>query len=127
MKNFLWASVHAPTPTQLEQLGGKVTLLADISAGLQNMLTNSSDDVKELEAVAHMLLDLCYSYNYTLVQPSGSLAFQFVLANMRQKHWPNGNIGVLYAHSERVSQDEPQADGSVKKVSVFKHVKFIEL
>ena len=32
------------------------------------------------------------------------------------------DISVGYARTERVSVDQPQPDGSVKKVSVFKHV-----
>jgi hypothetical protein len=34
-----------------------------------------------------------------------------------------GNI--LFSHSERVSIDTPQPDGSVVKTSVFKHLGFI--
>lgn len=37
------------------------------------------------------------------------------------------NIGtVLYAYSDRVSAEETQADGSVRKVNVFKHIGFVE-
>jgi hypothetical protein len=35
--------------------------------------------------------------------------------------WP------LYAFSRREVQEEPQPDGSVKKVSVFRHVGFVQL
>jgi len=37
------------------------------------------------------------------------------------------NLGtVLYAYSNRVSVEETQADGSVRKVNVFKHIGFVE-
>lgn len=36
------------------------------------------------------------------------------------------NIVPMYSFSERVSQETKEADGSVRKVNVFKHVGFIE-
>ena len=35
-------------------------------------------------------------------------------------------IQPLYAYSERVSEDQVQPDGSVRKVNVFRHLGFIE-
>ena len=34
---------------------------------------------------------------------------------------------VMYAYSERVSEDHVQPDGSVKKVSAFKHIGFVRV
>ncbi len=36
-------------------------------------------------------------------------------------------IKPLYAFSKRESVDEPQPDGSIKKVAVFRHIGFIEV
>lgn len=33
----------------------------------------------------------------------------------------------VYAYSERVSEDQRQTDGTVKKVSIFKHIGFVEV
>jgi hypothetical protein len=47
----------------------------------------------------------------------------FMAGSFIQGAMNKGNI--LFSHSERVSIDTPQPDGSVVKTSVFKHLGFI--
>jgi hypothetical protein len=53
----------------------------------------------------------------------GSPLFLFMAGSFIQGAMNKGNI--LFSHSERVSIDTPQPDGSVVKTSVFKHLGFI--
>jgi hypothetical protein len=138
-KTFYWASAHKPTPEQVHELTAQGELKV-IPAEMQEKLNNTPADKWECRQLAHELLKLVYgvdengnilykednSNEQIIVQPGGSPRFQFELGNAAQIWIEYGvDIHILYAHSERVSIDEPQADGSVKKISIFKHVKFI--
>jgi hypothetical protein len=120
MKKNLWCSIHQPTKEQITELGD-VVFLADVNASLQNKLNNSPTEGKELRELAAQLIAFVVECDYFPVQVGGSIAFQYTLGRISAEI----PFGVKYAHSERVSVDEPQPDGSVKKISVFKHVKFI--
>lgn len=125
MKKFIWASAHKPTPEQIQELG-EVEYLSQVAPELQEQLNNTPSDLESLIELADKVLQLAYKGKYTLVQVGGSPAFQVVLGH--RNHREGGPmITLAYAHSERVSQDEPQADGSVKKISIFKHNKFIQV
>lgn len=120
MEKFIWASAHKPTPEQLQECEGGDIIYLPVE--LQSKLNNTPASLKELIELADELTRNCRNLGGTiLVQPGGSPAFQAVLGT--RNTW----IPMWYAHSERVSQDEPQADGSIKKISIFKHVKFIEV
>ncbi len=121
-KTFYWASAHKPTPEQLIELGEVQFLPVE----LQEKLNNTPRVLGELIALADEVLGYAYENKAILVQPGGSPAFQQVLG--AQNHQEGGwGVSLWYAHSERVSQDELQADGSVKKISIFKHVTFIKV
>ena len=120
MKTNLWCSIHQPSKDQLAEIG-KIVFLADVNPLLQDKLNNSPIDAKELRELAREFITFVIENNYFPVQVGGSIAFQYTLGKMAA----DIPFAVKYAHSERVSIDEPQADGSVKKVSIFKHVKFI--
>lgn len=123
MEKFIWASAHKPTPEQIQELGGEISYLP---VELQEKLNNTPSTGEGLVKVAIELLKYATDWKAILVQPGGSPAFQCVLGSMDTAE--NGFfVRIMYAHSERVSNDEPQADGSIKKVSVFKHIKFIEV
>ena len=128
-KKYLWASpVHMPTQEQLVELltDGHVDYLKEVRPELANKLANCPADKAELDDMAQELLYLQKENRYILVQPGGSLAFQYQLGVRHSEKYLKGNYtgNILYAHSERASVDVPQADGSVLKTSVFKHIKF---
>jgi hypothetical protein len=120
MKTNLWCSIHQPTKEQIAELD-EIVFLADVNPLLQDKLNNSPIDAKELRELAREFITFVIENNYFPVQVGGSIAFQYTLGRISAEI----PFAVKYAHSERVSVDEPQADGSVKKISVFKHVKFI--
>lgn len=123
---LIWCSSHTPTDVQLQELNnmGEVHMLKDIDSNLLQKLGDSPIDECELTELAQELLllstlsfEMRLDKQLVLVQPAGSPAFQAVLGVQLK----GSQTVLLYAHSERVSIDEPQADGSVKKVSTFKH------
>ena len=124
-KKFIWASAHQPTKEQLNYLNlkGDIIYLKDIAPNIFNELTNLKLD-SDLEGLASSLVTI--AKKHTLVQPAGSPAFQAVLGMYRASHI-YGDFGLWYAYSERVSQDMPQPDGSVKKISIFQHKGWVEV
>lgn len=125
MKRFVWCSPHTPTKEQLTSLKsmGEIEYLKDINPSLFNNIANSPTSKEEMRVLADELYSfVCLGKDIqTIVQPAGSPAFQFVLG---QRVKGNGNE-VIYAHSKRVSEDIPQPDGSIKKVSTFKHLGWV--
>lgn len=121
-KKKVWCSAHTPTKEQLVELKDFV-FLKDINPGLFNRMIQSPSDPAELMELAFHLIRWAQENQITcLVQPAGSPAFLFALGGMREDY-----LQVLFAHSERVSVDTPQEDGSVLKTSVFKHIRWIEM
>lgn len=133
-KKCIWATSHNITIEQtkeLEKLGYNIVFLSDSDIGLLNkMSTLKIDD--DLVSIANCLLLLALENKADIIQPSGSPKFQFILggisANMYRDRFHDRSftpVKVLYSHSDRVSEDIPQPDGTVKKISTFKHVMFI--
>ena len=131
MNKFIWCSAHTPSAEQIEELNsswgmkGDLVMLKDIYPSTQEFLNNCSSNYEDLLQYAKDLHEIARSEDAVLVQPGGSPAFQYVLGKVRMTSLHMSSV--LYAHSERVSQDIPQEDGSVKKVSTFRHVKFIQV
>lgn len=130
MKKFIWCSAHTPSAEQVAELvsvwgmKGLLVMLKDIYPSTQAFLNNCSNNYEELLQHAMDLHEVARSENATLVQIGGSPAFQYVMGKVSMTNM-HKNV-VLYAFSERVSEDIPQEDGSVKKVSVFKHKGFMQ-
>jgi hypothetical protein len=140
-KIFMWASAHQPTKEQLVDLTsqGKVIYLKEINLQLFNKITNLKID-SNLYRLAQELIATTVAQNLPeekciLVQPAGSPAFQYTLGEINTFNIvsayispaPGGRptIEIVYSFSERVSQDIPQEDGTVKKVSIFKHMGWV--
>jgi len=123
MKNtYLWASVHAPSEEQLESLNGDVVMLKDHNPELQEQLNNIEIDTV-LARVAVNLIETAEELDAVLVQPGGSPAFQYKLGKIMNQ--VEVEKPIYYSYSKRVSEDIQQADGSVKKVSVFAHLGWV--
>lgn len=129
---LIWCSAHVPTPQQVEELTemGQLLFLRDIDPEMMKRISDSPSTEEELEELARDFMRLdCLPFettvdkNIALVQPAGSPAFQLMLGRCMDQM----QIQVMYAHSERVSMDEPQPDGTVKKVSTFQHKGWIRL
>lgn len=122
MKKLLWCSAHTPTQEQMTSLQemGEVTFLKDVKPSLQEKINNCPSDEMELLDLATSLSVFQTRHDYTLVQIGGSPMFLFLCGDAINRK------NVLFAHSERVSIDTPQEDGSIVKTSVFKHVKWIQ-
>ena len=128
MSKVIWCSVHTPTTEQLEELEswldeGELLYLKDINPVLFDTLVNSPSMSYELLGLAKTLDELAREMNAILVQPSGSIAFQYMFGKVAMTNFYV--TSVLYSHSKRVSEDVPQEDGSVKKISIFKHECFV--
>ena len=117
MKNLLWCSPHTLTSEQFGSLNemGNIIYLKDVNPELMARLINTPSDRNECKILANDVYELSESLDAKIVQLGGSPMFLFVAASVI------GTGRVIFADSERVSEDIPQADGSVKKISIFKH------
>lgn len=134
MELFVWCSPHTPTEVQKHQLlaGGisKIAYLKDLNSELFDKICKSADNERELSIVAFELIDWFKQNSLKwIVQPAGSQPFQVLLGmNLAiERQLGNSNIELVYSHSERISVDKHNPDGSVTKVSEFKHVKFMSI
>ena len=123
MNKFLWASPHTPTKQQRLEMHNNVVLLQDKKPDLFNRLSNIHIGT-DLDELSVELLQYCLIRAYTLVQPAGSPAFMAVLGKHRIEF---NKVPIIFSFSKRMSIDEEQPDGSIKKVSIFKHEGFINI
>ena len=123
MKTFIWASAHKPTEVQLEELNnmGKLVFMEDLNPELFKRMCNCPSTRVELVKLAEDVHRV--AEGSTLVQPAGSPVFMTVLGSIVGGVLHDDSM--IFAHSERVSIDEPQPDGSVRKVSIFKHLGWV--
>ena len=125
MKNLLWCSAHTPTKEQMESLNsmGQVIFLKDVNTSIQDRINNCSSDRRELMALAQELNKIRLELDCTIVQLGGSPMFLYI-AGATINSCLSKQV-LIFAHSERVSVDMPQEDGTVVKTSVFKHIGWI--
>ena len=121
MKKVLWASPHNMTEEQIKSLGDvEIIYLKDSLPKLHKRLCNMQIDsnrenlVYELAAHARRVLGTPEGELPLVYQPAGDPKFQY-LVGMIDVFQP------VYAFSKRISEDIEQPDGSIKKVSTFKH------
>lgn len=122
----LWTLNHNMTDDQLSDLNSlfddsvTVDVLKNINSNLAIELANTPGDINLLRILANALLTTGKDYDF-IVMPVGSPAFQDVF------HSVNANYGIprLYSHSVRQSVDNTNADGTITKTSVFKHMSWI--
>jgi hypothetical protein len=114
MKKAIWASAHKPTDEQLSSLqeeGFHVSLLKDVNPELFGALTNLKADSNRSQLAFRLLRLECDA----IVQPAGDPAFHLQLGEKEKR------VRIIFSFTNRVSEDITQPDGSVKKVSIFKH------
>lgn len=118
----IWASSHKPTQVQIDQLGGSVEFLP---TDLQNRINNCPDNQQDLGKLCADLYDYLRDIRHcTVVQLGGSPAFQSMFFISAAQYLP-ATVRFAFAHSERVSEEVVQPDGSTIKTSKFAHRKFI--
>lgn len=133
---LIWGSPHKPTKEQINSLEEEYNVeLEYLQETNPELYSKMIDSPETREGLWELAVEVCKKMdNNILVQPAGSLAFHHMLGS--QKAWRGGSWHegedkrprqVIYAHSERVSEDHEQPDGSVKKISIFKHKAWIKL
>ena len=113
---------HNATATQIE--AGIIDLPAELKTALISIITFPATYTKsDLECKARQVLEVVRDYHGSEVAKTASVmiggmpSFMPVLERVLSEY----GIKVGYACTDRVSEDQVQADGSVKKVAVFKH------
>jgi len=128
-KKLLVMIQHQLTPEQLQELNDlgfdndNIEYLRDIDPALFGQVSNCPGDTTGLWKLASDMHTACDWYHAVLL-PIGSPAFMTMFTSLLfgDESLPPK---LLFSHSERESEDIPQEDGSVKKVSTFKHKHFI--
>lgn len=108
---------HNATAAQLQD--GIENIPSKHQEQLEKLLTFPAGyDLTDLVTSAKALANLTKKLGYEAVMVGGMPSFMPIL----QAELVKADISVGYARTERVSIDQVQPDGSVRKVSVFKHV-----
>lgn len=125
MTTIINLTQHQPTAEQVA--AGVVNLRRDLLESLNLCLNFEAQYGKaDLELSAKSIIALLFHNGSSgvgqRVMVGGMPSFMPIL----EKTLLQAGFRVLYAKTDRVSVDQPQEDGSVRKVSVFKHIGFYE-
>ncbi|MDY0199011.1 MAG: hypothetical protein RBR68_14495 [Tenuifilaceae bacterium] len=124
---------HALSGEQEKELGklGRIECGREILPSIYPKIATSPNTSLEIGRLVNELytnlLDLSEKEEVYVHLPLGSPAFMFKLGMVIGLHGRWKNMKFVFSHSERVSIDEKQEDGSVVKRSVFKFSHLIEL
>jgi hypothetical protein len=136
MKRFLIAIQHVLSDSQIAELTNgtsnvEFVLLKEVNPELFTRVANCPSDITEIHKLANDFLLYIDKYE-AVVLPIGSPIFMMDLGiktgikcHATDGEWSGPDM--YFSHTDRVSVDEPQADGSMLKKSVFQHVKFNRL
>ena len=115
---------HPATPEQIE--AGVVDLPPDLRATLTKLLTFDTrptfEDVQDRAEAIALLADSVLDEVAGVAAMLGGAPF---LMAPLERALIDKCIEPMYAFSRRVSVEEPQPDGSVRKVNIFKHAGFV--
>lgn len=140
MKKILNTMQHALTDEQIIDLNNMFTQnnisnLRDVDNELFKQISNISVDAN-LNDLAEQLLNVAKEFDIVIL-PIGSPAFMFKFATKIPPKFPsilfpnifnppvNMDLTFLFAHSDRVSVEKQNEDGTITKTNIFKHVKFL--
>lgn len=107
--------------SELNNMGYEIQYLHDVKPEIAEQLRNCPADENALIALSWIFVDICFDFDAVLL-PVGSPAFMHLVSQNLDR-----SIVALFAHTERISEDIPQPDGSIKKIAKFEHVRFISL
>ena len=117
---------HAATPEQISE--GVVDLPPSQRQELQRLLTFDTLPTKaDIGGRAEAIADLAMAIDMERDQGPISAMIGGAPFLMFSLEWELREAGIepLYAFSVRESVDQPQPDGSVRKVAVFRHLGFV--
>ena len=130
-QKILWAAAHELLPEQKEELKnlGDIIILKEDNPELWNRLTQLHP--KDATTVRDELIDYINKKNIDVVaQMAGPPSFQHLIGGEQMADlyesrifW-SPEIKFVWSYSRRESKDIPQSDGTMKKVSIFKHQGF---
>lgn len=125
MNTIINLTQHQPTAEQVT--AGVVNLRRDLLESLNLCLNfEASYDKTNLELSAKSIIALLFHNGSSgvgqQVMVGGMPSFMPIL----EKTLLQAGFRVLYAKTDRISEDQPQSDGTVRKISVFKHIGFYE-
>ena len=107
---------HAATPEQVQDR--VFDLLPEDRERLHKLITFPAQYTRQdLEVSAEGIVNLLKEYDCYSCMIGGMPSFMSVL----EKALVKAGVAVCYARTERVSVDQAQPDGSVRKVAVFRH------
>ena len=107
---------HRATPAQMED--GIENVPSRLAEQLERLLTFPADySLTDLVANAKALAKLAHDLRYDAAMIGGLPS----LMSHLERELIALDISVGYARTERVSVDQPQVDGSTKKVSTFRY------
>jgi hypothetical protein len=119
---------HKSSPEQISE--GVVDLPPDLQGELNKLLTfEECPTHSSMKERAYYICNtiICYEVENNIkvktVMIGGATFFMSILETILKEF----NYKFLYAFSKRESIEQPQADGSIRKVSVFKHAGFVEV
>jgi hypothetical protein len=117
MRNLLWCANHQPLKEQLDSLNemGNIIFLKDIAPDVMNQLTNTPSNRNGCRILADTISNIAEELDAKIVQLGGSPLFLVMASPII------GSGRMIFADSDRISEDIPQPDGSVKKISTFRH------
>jgi hypothetical protein len=117
MRNLLWCANHQPLQEQLDSLNemGNIIFLKDIAPDVMNQLANTPPSRSECRILAGTISVIAEELDAKIVQLGGSPLFLVMASPII------GSGRMIFADSDRISEDIPQPDGSVKKISTFRH------
>ncbi len=117
---------HSATPEQLT--AGVVDVPAELKGDLSALLTFSTLPTKEeIYEAAMKVAAMAVSCTQGTDAPAsmiGGAPFLMASLEVALRHY---GIKPLYSFSERVSEEQEQTDGSIRKVNIFKHKGFVEV
>lgn len=119
----IWGSPHDITDEQKSELKGDLIHLRDVSKSLFETISSLKEDT-DIETVVSEMAVIVEAYkahyeNVYFIQPAGH---QLLMCYLGLNHIP-----CKFAFSERVSEDKVMDDGSIRKISVFKHKCFMTI
>jgi hypothetical protein len=131
---FLNLTAHELTSEQMElarDYSDTILDLKKMNLDLYERLVSCPPEKVELLELVYELFDYIIKVSKTSIMrltlhlPIGSPAFMAIFfMNLDREKLP---CRIVFSHSDRVSIDEKQEDGTVIKRAVFKFIKFIEV
>ena len=117
---------HNASPEQVA--AGVVDVPAELKSDLSALLTFSTLPTKEELSEAAMkvaaMAVICTQGTDAPAAMIGGAPFLMASLEVALRHY---GIEPLYSFSERVSEEKMEADGTVRKVNLFKHKGFVEV